>query len=45
MTKKDLIIAIFITFMWGVNFSFIKMGLGSLNPFMLSTTNNLKTTQ
>ena len=36
MTKKDLIIAIFFTFMWGVNFSFIKMGLGSLNPFMLA---------
>ncbi len=36
MTKKDLIIAIFITFMWGVNFSFIKMGLGSLDPFMLA---------
>jgi len=36
MTNKDLIIAILITFMWGVNFSFIKLGLASLDPFMLA---------
>ena len=36
MSNKDFIIAIAITFMWGINFSFIKLGLGSLNPFMLA---------
>ena len=36
MTNKDFIIAILITFMWGVNFSFIKLGLASLDPFMLA---------
>lgn len=33
MSGRDLFIAIFITFIWGINFSFIKMGLSSLNPF------------
>lgn len=36
MTSKDLIIAIFITFIWGINFSFIKLGLSSLDPFILA---------
>lgn len=36
MTNRDFIIAILITFMWGVNFSFIKLGLASLDPFMLA---------
>lgn len=36
MTNKDFLIAIFITFLWGVNFSFIKLGLGSLDPFILA---------
>ena len=36
MTNRDFIIAILITFMWGVNFSFIKLGLTSLDPFMLA---------
>ena len=36
MTKKDLTIAILVTFMWGINFSFIKLGLTSLDPFMLA---------
>ena len=36
MKNKDILIAIFITFIWGVNFSFIKMGLSTLNPFILA---------
>ncbi len=36
MTHKDLTIAILVTFMWGINFSFIKLGLSSLDPFMLA---------
>lgn len=36
MTKRDLSIALFITFIWGINFSFIKLGLSSLDPFMLA---------
>ena len=37
MSIRDLFIAIFITFIWGLNFSFIKMGLSSLNPFLLAS--------
>lgn len=36
MSLRDLFIALGITFIWGINFSFIKMGLGSLNPFLLA---------
>lgn len=36
MTNKDLFIAVLITFLWGVNFSFIKLGLSSLDPFILA---------
>jgi len=36
MTIKDFIIAVSIMFIWGVNFSVIKLGLNSLDPFMLS---------
>jgi len=36
MSLKDLFIALGITFIWGINFSFIKIGLGSLNPFLLA---------
>lgn len=36
MSLRDLFIALGITFIWGINFSFIKMGLSSLNPFLLA---------
>ena len=36
MSLRDLVIALGITFIWGINFSFIKMGLSSLNPFLLA---------
>ncbi len=36
MNTKDFIIAVGIMFIWGVNFSVIKLGLTSLDPFMLS---------
>jgi len=36
MQKKDFLLAVFITFVWGINFSIIKLGLLSLNPFMLA---------
>jgi len=36
MSVKDFIIAVSIMFIWGVNFSVIKLGLNSLDPFMLS---------
>ena len=36
MSFKDFLIGVLITFIWGVNFSVIKLGLLSLNPFMLT---------
>lgn len=36
MKQKDLFLAIFITAIWGINFSVIKLGLTSLDPFMLA---------
>ncbi|DAB32016.1 MAG TPA: hypothetical protein CFH79_06095 [Sulfurospirillum sp. UBA11407] len=36
MRIKDFLIAVFIMFIWGINFSVIKLGLSSLNPFMLA---------
>ncbi len=36
MSTKDSILAVTITFIWGINFSVIKLGLTSLDPFMLS---------
>lgn len=36
MKEKDFLLAILITFIWGVNFSVIKLGLTSLDPFILS---------
>jgi O-acetylserine/cysteine efflux transporter len=36
MKQKDLLLAIFVTFIWGVNFSVIKLGLIDLDPFILS---------
>lgn len=35
MKIRDLLLAVTVTFIWGINFSFIKLGLGSLDPFML----------
>lgn len=36
MTKKDLLLGILITMIWGFNFSIIKLGLDSLDPFMIA---------
>ncbi len=36
MKQNDLILTIFVTFIWGVNFSVIKLGLTSLDPFILA---------
>lgn len=36
MREKDFLLAILITFIWGINFSVIKLGLASLDPFILS---------
>jgi len=36
MKQNDLILTIFVTFIWGVNFSVIKLGLISLDPFILA---------
>lgn len=36
MTKKDILLAILITFIWGLNFSVIKLGLTTLDPFMIT---------
>jgi O-acetylserine/cysteine efflux transporter len=36
MKQYDFLLAIFITFIWGINFSFIKLGLNSIDPFLLS---------
>jgi len=36
MSFKDFSIGVLITFIWGVNFSGIKLGLISLNPFVLT---------
>lgn len=36
MNLKDFLLAIFVTFIWGINFSVIKIGLNSLDPFILA---------
>ncbi len=36
MKIKDFIVAVFIMLIWGINFSVIKLGLNSLDPFILS---------
>lgn len=36
MKQNDFLLALFITFIWGVNFSVIKLGLIDLDPFILS---------
>ncbi len=36
MKQNDFLLAILITFIWGINFSIIKLGLTSLDPFILS---------
>ncbi len=37
MTKKDGVLALLVTFIWGINFSVIKLGLGSMDPFILAS--------
>lgn len=36
MKRNDLLLAVLVTFIWGINFSVIKLGLASLDPFILS---------
>ena len=36
MTRKDILLAVLITFIWGINFSVIKLGLGTIDPFFLA---------
>ena len=36
MSKKDFSLALFVTLIWGLNFSVIKIGLLSLDPFILA---------
>ena len=43
MTKKDGLLALLITFIWGINFSVIKLGLGSIDPFLLASLRFLLT--
>jgi O-acetylserine/cysteine efflux transporter len=37
MKKLDLLLGIFVTGIWGANFSIIKLGLGTLDPFLLTS--------
>src|SRR6218665_2106899 len=37
MKKVDLLLGIFVTGIWGANFSVIKLGLGALDPFLLTS--------
>lgn len=37
MSRKDTLLAVLITFIWGVNFSVIKLGLGTIDPFFLAS--------
>ena len=36
MARKDIFLAVLITFIWGINFSVIKLGLGTIDPFFLA---------
>ena len=36
MSNKDISLAVLITFIWGINFSVIKLGLGTIDPFFLA---------
>jgi len=36
MNKSDFLLAVLVAFIWGINFSVIKLGLTSLDPFILS---------
>ncbi|MGH1540226.1 MAG: EamA family transporter [Arenicella sp.] len=36
MNSKDFLLGIAVTFVWGINFSVIKLGLSSLDPFTLA---------
>lgn len=37
ISLRDLLIAIFVTILWGANFSFIKLGLNEIDPFLLTS--------
>ncbi len=36
MSKQDGLLALLVTFIWGINFSVIKLGLGTIDPFLLA---------
>jgi len=37
VTKQDGLLALLVTFIWGINFSVIKLGLGTMDPFLLAS--------
>ncbi len=43
MSKKDGLLALLVTFIWGINFSVIKLGLGAMDPFLLASLRFLLT--
>jgi len=43
LSKKDGFLALLITFIWGINFSVIKLGLGTMDPFLLASLRFLLT--
>jgi O-acetylserine/cysteine efflux transporter len=43
VSKKDGLLALLITFIWGINFSVIKLGLGTMDPFLLASLRFLLT--
>ncbi|MEE9445462.1 MAG: EamA family transporter [Cocleimonas sp.] len=43
MSKQDGLLALLVTFIWGINFSVIKLGLGTMDPFLLASLRFLLT--
>lgn len=37
MKSRDLLLAVIVTALWGINFSVIKIGLGAFDPFLLAS--------
>ena len=36
MKRSDLLLGLFVTLLWGANFSVIKLGLATVDPFLLT---------